>query len=180
MPKVVLVASLNPVKTEAIRDGFQKVFPDHHFDIIPVNTPSGVSDQPIGMNETLKGAVNRVEYLFRTQGKANFYAGIEGGVTIQDDEMYAFAWVVVRDQKGVISKAQTGHFQLPPRVRKLVEQGVELGHAMDRVFGLHNSKQESGAVGVLTDQVIDRKHYYVHAVILALIPFLKPELFSGK
>ncbi len=45
------------------------------------------------------------------------------------------------------------------------------------VFGRTNSKQGNGAVGLLTGDVIDRAAYYVHAVILALIPFRNPELY---
>lgn len=48
---------------------------------------------------------------------------------------------------------------------------MELGHADDQVFGRVNSKQESGSVGLLTDNVVDRAGFYTQAMILALIPF---------
>jgi non-canonical (house-cleaning) NTP pyrophosphatase len=44
------------------------------------------------------------------------------------------------------------------------------------VFGRSNSKQQNGSVGILTHDVIDRTAYYVHAVILALIPFVNLQL----
>jgi putative aldouronate transport system permease protein len=58
----------------------------------------------------------------------------------------------------------------------LVRAGLELGHADDRVFGRDNSKQANGAIGILTDDVVDREAYYVHAVIMALVPFKNPAL----
>jgi non-canonical (house-cleaning) NTP pyrophosphatase len=54
---------------------------------------------------------------------------------------------------------------------------MELGDADDVVFGRTNSKQENGAVGLLTENVIDRTAYYVQALILALIPFKNSVLY---
>jgi non-canonical (house-cleaning) NTP pyrophosphatase len=54
---------------------------------------------------------------------------------------------------------------------------MELGHADDLVFNKSNSKQENGAVGILTENVIDRAEFYKQAVILALIPFKNPTLY---
>jgi non-canonical (house-cleaning) NTP pyrophosphatase len=76
-----------------------------------------------------------------------------------------------------LGKGCTGRFALPPRVAELVHQGKELGVADDIVFGRTNSKQENGAVGLLTENIIDRAAYYEQAVILALIPFKNPLLY---
>ena len=53
---------------------------------------------------------------------------------------------------------------------------MELGHADDQVFKRDNSKQANGAIGILTNNVIDREAYYIHAVIMALVPFKNPAL----
>jgi non-canonical (house-cleaning) NTP pyrophosphatase len=58
-----------------------------------------------------------------------------------------------------------------------VRQGKELGEADDQVFGRHNSKQQEGAIGLLTGRVIDRTALYEEAVVMALIPFKNPTLF---
>jgi non-canonical (house-cleaning) NTP pyrophosphatase len=46
------------------------------------------------------------------------------------------------------------------------------------VFNRSNSKQDVGAVGLLTNNVIERVHLYEHATILALIPFQNQALYS--
>jgi non-canonical (house-cleaning) NTP pyrophosphatase len=84
--------------------------------------------------------------------------------------------VVVLGKNGM-GQGQTGLFLLPPHVAELVRQGNELGEADDIIFGRKNSKQENGAVGILTGDVIDRAAFYEQAVILALIPFRNPELY---
>jgi inosine/xanthosine triphosphatase len=48
------------------------------------------------------------------------------------------------------AKAQSAVCQLPPKVIALVQQGMELGDADDIVFGQTNSKQQMGAMGLLT------------------------------
>jgi len=170
-----MVASTNPVKIQSALRGFQRMFPDQTFEAEGVSAPSGVSDQPMGDAETLQGALNRARYIRDHVPNADYWVGIEGGAAEDDSGMIVFAWVVVLspDKTG---KSRTGAFYLPEEVAKLVREGMELGHADDAVFGRSNSKQEDGSVGLLTGGVIDRTLYYEHAVILALIPFLNPQL----
>eukprot|EP00584_Thalassiosira_punctigera_P023072 CAMPEP_0172556112 /NCGR_PEP_ID=MMETSP1067-20121228/63383_1 /TAXON_ID=265564 ORGANISM="Thalassiosira punctigera, Strain Tpunct2005C2" /NCGR_SAMPLE_ID=MMETSP1067 /ASSEMBLY_ACC=CAM_ASM_000444 /LENGTH=167 /DNA_ID=CAMNT_0013344815 /DNA_START=90 /DNA_END=589 /DNA_ORIENTATION=- len=71
--------------------------------------------------------------------------------------------------------AKTGAFLLPPALCELViNENMELGHADDKVFKRVNSKHGGGTVGILTDGEIDRADYYVHALKLALIPWIRP------
>jgi inosine/xanthosine triphosphatase len=170
-----MVASTNPVKIQSALGGFQRMFPDQTFEAEGMSAPSGVRDQPMGDAETLQGALNRARYVRDHVPDADYWVGIEGGAAEDEGGMIVFAWVVVlsRDK---IGKSRTGAFYLPEEVARLVREGMELGHADDAVFGRSNSKQEDGSVGLLTGGVIDRTLYYEHAVILALIPFLNPQL----
>ncbi|MDX1285117.1 MAG: DUF84 family protein [Draconibacterium sp.] len=45
------------------------------------------------------------------------------------------------------------------------------------VFEKRNSKQKNGAVGILTNDRVDRTALYKQAIQLALVPFIKPELY---
>lgn len=174
----VVVASANPVKISAAREGFALVFPGADFTFSGMSVPSDVSDQPIGSDQTLEGALNRVSNLRMQQNNADYYVGMEGGIRKEGKDWFAFAWITVESKDGLKGKAQTGLFMLPPPVVKLLGEGYELGHADDIIFGTSNSKQKSGAVGILTNNLIDRANYYIHAMILALIPFKKPELYK--
>ena len=40
-----------------------------------------------------------------------------------------------------------------------------------------NTKQKGGAIGFLTNGVMDRKDLYVQGLIVALVPFIKKELY---
>ena len=126
--------------------------------------------------ETLEGAKNRAKNARSAQPDADYWVGIEGGIDQESGTMEAFAWISIigRTKEG---KARTASFDLPEKIRALVNQGVELGHADDMVFERTNSKQGNGAVGILTNGLIDRAAYYEPAVVLALIPFLNQELY---
>ncbi len=174
--KTVIVTSRNPVKIDAVRTGFQALFPDQEFVFEGKAVASGVSDQPMSDGETLSGARNRVMHGKKAFPKADYWVGIEGGIEIKGAHMMAFAWIVIRSWD-TVGTARTGSFELPPKVAELVATGMELGAADDVVFGTDNSKQKSGAVGLLTDDVIDRSALYAHAVILALIPFKSHRLY---
>jgi inosine/xanthosine triphosphatase len=173
----VAVASTNPVKIRATLSGFRLMFPDMAVRAEGIDVPSAVAAQPRTDAETLRGAEARALRAQELEPEADFWVGIEGGVAEVDGGMAAYAWVVVRS-RDLVGRARTGTFFLPEPVARLVREGLELGEADDRVFGMTNSKQDAGAVGLLTAGAIDREALYQHAVALALIPFVNPELYE--
>jgi len=170
----IIVSSKNPVKLEATKAGFESFFSDAEVEGISVE--SGVSDQPMSDDETLNGARNRATNALIEHSEADFWVGIEGGVHRDADGLTAFAWVVVRGRK-ITGESRTTTFRLPPEVSELIDRGYELGTANDMLFNEHNSKQQSGAVGLLTNNAITRMQLYMQAVQLALIPFLNVEMY---
>lgn len=176
MTKKVVIASRNPTKINAVKAGFEKMFPEEHFEFEGVTVPSGVEDQPMGNQETLTGAINRSDNARVQIKNADYWVGIEGGITKINNEMEVYAWIVIKSNNQT-GKAKTGTFFLPKKVVELISSGMELGEADNIVFRQTNSKKKSGAVGILTKDVIDRTHYYTEAIILALIPFNNPEIY---
>lgn len=188
MPAIV-VASTNPVKIEAALAGFRRMFPAEPFTARGVSVSSGVSHQPFSDVETLQGALNRAAAAQSAAPEADYWVGIEGGCEVVPqapgapprggaggDELAVFAWIVVRSRDRV-GRGRTGVFFLPEAVAQWVRAGKELGEADDLVFGRLNSKQDNGAIGLLTDDVIDRVQYYEHAMIMALVPFKNPGMY---
>lgn len=171
----IAVASKNPVKLDAVKEGLT-AFLNEEFEIRGISVESGVPDQPMSDDETLLGAESRVKNTQFQFPEFDYYIGIEGGVEDLASGLMAFAWIVISNGKQ-IGKARTSTFMLPPRVAELVLQGIELGDADDIVFKKENSKQQNGAIGLLTKDAITRKTLYIPAVQMAFIPFLNPELY---
>ena len=173
----ILVGSKNPVKIASALAGFQVMFPERSFTVDGFAVKSGVSDQPMSSEETLQGAANRAAQLPSISPESQFFVGMEGGIEIIDERWFAAAWMVVLDSQGRRSKSKSALFALPPKVKQLVESGLELGLANDQVFAEKNSKHAGGAIGSLTAGKITRQALYEHAMVAALIPFKNTELF---
>lgn len=176
--QTVVVASQNPVKIGAARQGFSRMYPGRSFDVRSVTVPSGVPAQPLSDQQTRQGALNRACNARAAEPAADFWVGIEGGVDTggNDGPTESFAWVAIECSDGGVGRARTAAYYLPRETEKLVRDGMELGLADDLIHGRTNSKQRSGSVGILTEDAVDRAAYYTQAVILALIPFKNPHL----
>jgi inosine/xanthosine triphosphatase len=172
----VAVASKNPVKLNAVKEGFKLLFPNTEFSFEAIAAPSGVADQPMTDDETYTGALNRVNHL-ASSIEADYWIAIEGGAQEKNDEYEVFAWVIVKSKEGKMGKGRSATFFLPPPITKLMREGKELAHASDIVFNESQSGQKQGTIGILTNNVIDRTRYYIDPVIMALVPFKNPTLY---
>lgn len=168
----IIVASHNPVKVNAARQAFETQFPGHSIEIGSADVDSGAGDQPASDTATRQGARTRAIRASEVIPNADYWVGLEGGIEVLDDQLMAFAWMAIKGPSGDISEARSVTLPLPPAIKKLVEQGMELGDANDRVFATINSKQGGGAYGLLTDGLYTRESIYVQTLIIALIPFV--------
>lgn len=133
--------------------------------------------------------------------------GLEGGLEWMESdedeekpkkELYCMAWMAIYgrrqvptveifaspqaqsyfgDKRPIFATSKTASFLLPRAIVQLVEQGMELGDADDKVFGRTMSKHGSGTVGILTDGLIDRTGYYEHALLLAFTAWIRPDVY---
>lgn len=170
----IIVASENPVKMKAVKEGFLAFYSSVEVHGVKVN--SGVPDQPLNDLETKLGAHNRAANAKLEIPEADFWIGIEGGIEHSEKGTAAFAWVVILS-KTKSGESRTSTFLLPNKVTQLINAGEELGIAIDTVFNQENSKQKQGAVGSLTKNKISRTQLYNQSVQLALVPFINPDLF---
>lgn len=156
----------------ATEQAFALLFPEATLQMIPLAVDSGVSDQPGSDEETRQGARNRTVAAHEAQPEADFWVGLEGGVEVIDDQLMAFAWMAVRGADGRIGEARSATLPLPAAVKDLVDAGLELGDANDRVFSTVNSKQAGGAFGLLTNGLYTRESIYTQTLVIALTPLV--------
>jgi inosine/xanthosine triphosphatase len=170
----VAVASRNPAKLRAVQAAFEDQFPGTDIESLGLAIASGVSAQPRSDRETRQGARNRAEGARHAAPDARFWVGLEGGIENIGEQLHAFAWMAVRGPNNAYSEARTVTLPLPPAVKVLVDQGMELGDANDHVFATLNSKQQDGAYGLLTEGRYTREGVYRQALVIALVPFVNP------
>lgn len=171
----IAVGSTNPVKVAAARAVLAPLV--HGATVVGVGVASGVSAQPFGDEETIRGARARA-VAARELLDADLGIGIEGGCVDGALGMRTCAWAVVVDRSGRSGTGGSLVLPLPPRVAAMVRSGVELGHAMDALVAQHNTKHGAGAVGILTDGLVDRQRAYEVLVTYALAPFLTPQFWN--
>lgn len=175
---IFAVGSENPVKVGCVAEAIAEFWPAAR--AVGINTDSLVSAQPSSDHEMFTGAFNRANQALARIEAASHGVGIEGGIVDTADGMWAYAWVVIVDRAGKLGKGKTGQFMLPEGVARLIrEEGLELGAADDRFFGRSNSKQQEGAIGILSDGRITRLQLYKPAVTFALLRFIHPEYYSA-
>jgi inosine/xanthosine triphosphatase len=173
--RLVAVGSLNPVKIAAVKAVLSPRA--RHATFTGTAVGSSVPDQPFGDDDTIRGARTRADAALRALD-ADIGVGIEGGCVETPDGKRTCAWAVVVDRSGRTGTGGSLAMPLPESVARLVRGGTELGHAMDALVGGHNTKQGAGAVGILTDGLVDRQRAYETLVAYALAPFLTPEYWT--
>ena len=169
------VGSGNPVKRRAVEQALETaesdgITRDAVVESVPV--PSGVSEQPVGHTETVRGARNRAAAVLET-GEYDLGIGIEGGVARFEavDGLFLVMWAVATDGDHVDS-ASGPSLRLPDRVATRVDAGEELGPVMDDVLDTTDVAKRGGAAGALTAGSINRADALATAVAGALGPFV--------
>lgn len=175
--RLVIVGSTNPVKRGAVAEVLARA--GVTVEVRGVSVPSGVSDQPFGDDETIRGARARALAALAATPQAQLAVGLEGGcVELPDGGLRTCAWAVAVDVSGREGIGGSLAMPLPPDVARLVRGGAELGYAMDAVSGGTDTKSNAGAVGILTAGLIDRQRAYESLVTYALAPWLAPEYWA--
>lgn len=171
----IAVGSTNPVKVAAARAVLTAAWSDASIESIAV--PSTVRDQPIGDDETIRGALARARAA-REALDAELGVGIEGGVVEEaNGSMRTCAWAAIVDAEGREGVGGSLAMPLPAAVAEMIRGGMELGHAMDALIGASNTKHGLGAVGILTNGMVDRQRAYEVLVSYALAPFVSRDLY---
>lgn len=170
------VGSTNPAKLEAVHRAMARLAPGCTVEGVVV--PTGVSDQPFGDEETRSGAMRRAQAALEATG-ADVAFGLEGGVIFEGDAPWLVSWVAALAKDGRHGEASGLRMPLPPRATERLRTGVELGTIIDDLFSVTASKQQSGAVGLLTEGFVSRTEAFADLVAMACAPLLRPDLYDA-
>ena len=172
----IAVGSINPTKVEAARRAAAKVWPGCA--VVPVAVPSGVGEQPLSDDETIRGAMNRARNALAAVDGASIGMGVEGGVQDTPYGMFVGGWAAVVDRDGGLGIGAGGRVLLPEAIARRIRAGEELGPVMDDFSGRRNVKHGEGAIGVFTNGLIERTEALEIALTYALARFITPENYA--
>ena len=155
----IVIGSKNPTKIRAC----ETVFPEHEVEGVAV--PSHVSPQPLSDEETRRGAINRAVESIKNND-ADMGVGLEGGVMFVDGILYLCNWGALATSDGKVFTSSGARIELPKEFVEPLIEGMELGDLMDEYAQKANVRSNEGAVGIFTNDLVDRSTMFTHVMLL--------------
>jgi inosine/xanthosine triphosphatase len=174
--RYVAVGSTNPVKVAAVQSVIGELWPAARIEALAVDP--GVPEQPLSDEQMVAGALARAAAA-RSVLDADLGVGLEGGVHRSPWGLLLTGWVAVVDRSGRQGLGSGGRLPLPAVLAAAVLAGEELGPAVDRLVGQHDTRRGPGAVGILTSGLVHRDEAFRVAMAYAMARFLHPTWYQN-
>ncbi len=167
----VHVGSDNPVKLQAVSSVMARIYSSVEVSghRVSVNVPP----EPWG-EDVERGAIERAR---KSLGTADFGVGIEAGIFEHRGDLFDVQYCAVVDK---MNRATVGHgsgFKYPPKVAELLHKGHTVGDAFKQLYDLERSGRGNGAIGFLTYGMLKRSELTEQAVVAAMVPRMRKELY---
>lgn len=178
-PLRIAVGTHNALKAAAVADAFRAAFPSLRPRAVPVRVRSGVPEQPRNA-QTHAGAAARARRALAAKKDYDYGVGVEAGLVWNSSlrKWTDVQYVVVLDKLGQQTEAHGGGFYYPDAVTRQVLRGRTISDVMGPLAGDHRLGSTTGAIGFLTRGALDRRALTTHAVLLALAPRIRPQLYE--
>ena len=164
----VLNGTKNPGKIQGAKEALDKYF--DNIEIIGIPVQSNVGDEPVNL-DIYEGARNRVDnliaYAKENNIEADYYLGIESGITNLLGKWIIINIAVIKDKTGYESWGTGPAFPVPDKyVDEIIN--TELGIVMDKVFEQNDLRSGKGGISLLTNDAISRIDITREAFVMAL------------
>lgn len=180
----IAIGSTNKSKVQALGEVLRDYPSLAAANLVPVSVPSEVADQPLSMEETIRGAKNRAKNAFAACDACQFSFGIESGLMQAPGTQTGFfegSICAIYDGEEYRIGVSCG-FEVPPQILDLVlNKKMDLGQACYH-FGITNNSSlgtSEGLIGILTKGRIDRKENTKQCIIAALVQLENANLYSN-
>ncbi|BCX14463.1 MAG: hypothetical protein KatS3mg088_146 [Patescibacteria group bacterium] len=119
---------MNPDKVKIVQNSFKEIHLE--VEIVRVEAGSGITDQPLDKETTLKGAINRAKSAREIEPRSDFWLGLEEG--LQDYEglynLVTFACLIDKTGENFIGEGQ--EIPLPKKVSDEIRKGGWFGEVI--------------------------------------------------
>jgi len=168
------VGSTNPVKIGAVREVLERVFSEgFDVNVEGVEVMSGVPSEP-WEDDVVKGARNRARNAI---GDADLGVGIEAGLFKVHGETLDIQYCAIIDKEGNMTLGHGPGFRYPLKVLEEVAKGRTVGEAMGELTGVEDIGRKGGSIDHLTKGLLDRTELTKQAVLMALVPWIRKDLY---
>lgn len=170
-PLKVNVGSENMLKIDAVGNVLAKFFEE--VVIRGVGVTTSVPEQPRG-DETRRGAMERARQALED---GDLGIGLEAGVFDTEDGLYDIQYCAIIDRRGRFTIGHGSGFRYPPEVAEKVKDGVPVGAAFRELYGWEKDEKLIGAIGFLTKGALGRTELAEQAVMAAMVPRIRRDLY---
>ena len=167
----VVVATENPIKTQAVERVFADAFLDTDIEVQQVPLDLHLPEQPIGDAIAL-GAIQRAKAA-QEQAHADFGVGIEAGLMqLPGTKRWMSIQVcAIADRTGKTSIGMGPGYELPKPILDAALAGEPLREAFERLLDVEDPDRR-GAIFFLSNGLIDRMDLTMQAVRMAVMPWM--------
>ncbi len=175
-PIRVGVGTANQVKVDAVTRIFTQVF--GLVEVQQVDSDHSVARQPME-EDTIMGSIERAKSAL-SKANADYGVGIEAGLFFNKalNKHLDIQYCAIVDSSGRMTVGHGPGFEYPPEVIRSVLGGGTVGDAMSTITEIERIGHKMGSIGYLSDGLIDRTSLSEIAVLMALIPRIRRELYE--
>lgn len=168
MKRKIVVCSKNKAKNNAVRNALSDFFDD--FEIVSLQTSSGVSETPVGDEEGLAGCKNRLSDAMLQVPNADIYIAMEGILNQNSFGTYLCGWTMIFDKaSGNYISGCSAKVQIPEKIACKLNKDERLSKIVADYFGSTDEEISLvGTNGVLTHGYYTRTDEFINSVKCAL------------
>ena len=173
----VVVGTENEPKCLAVVKAFELVFESTPI-IEKVAAESGVTDHPLSGEESIAGALNRINFARDKIGDADYYVGIEGGLISAGEHSWELGFIAVQNADGKTHTSVSSGPEMKGKILQDLKDGLELSDIIQEQYGIERIGSANGFYGLITNDIVTREKAYVEALVFALAPFKNSQYFE--
>jgi len=161
---VILLGSESKQKINILRETLESLVL-RDFEIMPIKVSSGITEQPLDLETTVRGSINRAQGAAQAYGDDfDFSFGMEAGLEMRGGIYDFVCSVAITIPNGSMSFGQGGHIPLPKEVSDRVLSGAYLGSIIREYCNKSDLDiEERNAV----EDLINRRKVFTSAIINA-------------
>ncbi len=159
------LASTNPAKVQGTRSALRRLF--GKFRLKCIQAPSGIPGQPIGLDQTLRGALRRAEH---AAVKGSYGIGVEAGLLYhRNTKPFLLHACCIKKRGGRAAYGFSPAFQVPRRIYNMLEKGESLENAVENITGIEDLGKGVGLIGWVSRGRLARSTLVEECVFMAVV-----------
>ena len=172
----IVVGSTNKNKIDGVAKACARFFSNAK--VVGTPAESGVHEQPLGFEVIINGAKKRAINAYTKDCQLSI--GIEAGFVDTNKKQMNITIAAAYDGKNVHLGCGP-MFEVPDHItERVVKKRESFGDIINEISNNKRNSIEEGVIGFLTDKKVLRHEINEWAVCMALVPWIKKELYHNE